>query len=55
MALTGWGSIQSSGDVANPLVGKTTMWIIVLSQWFILALYLWTLVAPRLFPGRDFS
>jgi len=55
MALTGWGSIQTSGDVADPLVGQISMWIIVVSQWFILSLYLWTLVAPRLFPGRDFS
>ena len=55
MALTGWGSIQGSGDVADPLVGKTSMWIIVVSQWFILGLYLWTLLAPRLLPGRDFS
>ena len=55
MALTGWGSIESGGNVADPLVGKTSMWLIVGSQWFILALYLWTLIAPRLFPGRDFS
>lgn len=55
MALTGWGSIESGGNVADPLVGKTSMWLIVGSQWFILALYLWTLIAPRLFPDRDFS
>lgn len=55
MALTGWGSIQGSGDVADPLVGQTSMWVIVCSQWFVLTVYLWTLVAPRLFPDRDFS
>lgn len=55
MALTGWGTIQTGGNAANPLVGQTSMWIIVGSQWFILALYLWILIAPRLFPGRDFS
>ena len=55
MSLTGWGSIQSEGNVADPLVGQTSMWIIVGSQWFVLSLYLWTLVAPRLFPNRDFS
>lgn len=55
MALTGWGSISSGGDVADPLVGKTSMWIIVCTQWFALLLYLWTLVAPRMFPDRDFS
>jgi len=55
MSLTGWGSINASGDVADPLVGQTSMWIIAGSQWFVLMLYLWTLVAPRLFPDRDFS
>ena len=55
MALTGWGSIQGGGDVADPLVGQTSMWVIVGSQWFVLSVYLWTLVAPRLFPDRDFS
>jgi serine incorporator 1/3 len=55
MALTGWGSIQANGNVANPQVGKVNMWIIIASQWVALLLYAWTLVAPRLFPDRDFS
>ena len=55
MALTGWGSIQSGGNAANPSVGNVSMWMIIASQWFVMALYLWTLVAPRLFPDRDFS
>lgn len=55
MALTGWGSIKSSGGVANPEAGKVSMWMIIASQWLALSLYLFTLVAPRLFPDRDFS
>ena len=55
MALTGWGSIQGNGTVANPQVGEVNMWIIIASQWVALLLYLWTLVAPKLFPDRDFS
>ena len=55
MALTAWGSIQSGGDAANPQVGQVSMWVIVGSQWIALSLYLWTLVAPRFFPERDFS
>lgn len=55
MSLTGWGSIQSGGNVADPLVGRTSMWMIIGTQWVALGLYLWTLVAPRLFPDRDFS
>ena len=55
MALTGWGSIQADGNVANPQVGKVNMWIIIASQWVALVLYAWTLLAPRFFPDRDFS
>lgn len=55
MALTGWGSIQADGTVANPQVGEVNMWIIIASQWFALVLYSWTLVAPRIFPDRDFA
>jgi hypothetical protein len=55
MALTSWGSIQTGGDVANPGVGRVSMWMIIASQWIVLLLYLWSLVAPRLFPGRDFT
>jgi hypothetical protein len=55
MALTGFGSIQADGDVANPQIGEVNMWVIIGSQWCAMLLYTWTLVAPRLFPDRDFS
>eukprot|EP00980_Cylindrotheca_fusiformis_P008886 scaffold1900_cov123-Cylindrotheca_fusiformis.AAC.12 len=55
MALTGWGSIEDEGGVADPQVGRATMWVIISSQWLCLLLYLWTLVAPRMLPDRDFS
>lgn len=55
MTLTGWGNIESGGTVYDPDVGRVSMWMIIASQWLVLFLYLWTLVAPRLFPGRDFS
>jgi hypothetical protein len=65
MCLTGWGSI-SAGDMreeggiqyhtaANPQVGNVNMAMIAISQWVALSLYAWTLLAPRLFPDRDFS
>lgn len=64
MSLTGWGSI-SGGIVeeegvamhtaANPQVGRVNMAMIAVSQWVVLLLYAWTLLAPRLFPDRDFS
>lgn len=55
MALTDFGTIQADGTVANPQIGDANMWIIIASQWFALLLYIWTLIAPRVFPDRDFS
>ena len=64
MSLTGWGSISGATiesetveihNAANPEVGKLNMVIIAISQWLALTLYSWTLLAPRLFPERDFS
>merc|ERR1712194_80474 len=43
--LTGWGSVTSSG-------GTIDLWFIIISQWTAIGLYIWTLVAPRLFPDR---
>mmetsp|Transcript_11139 Transcript_11139/g.18465 ORF Transcript_11139/g.18465 Transcript_11139/m.18465 type:complete len:466 (-) Transcript_11139:77-1474(-) len=55
VSLTGWGSIEAGGNAANPDVSRVSMWMIVVSQWIVYILYAWSLAAPRLFPGRDFS
>ncbi|KAL7455695.1 hypothetical protein ACHAWC_007229 [Mediolabrus comicus] len=55
MTLTGWGSVDKRGDMANPDVGQVSMWMLIVSQWIAMLLYLWTLVAPKIFPNRDFS
>ncbi|KAL3804392.1 hypothetical protein HJC23_011320 [Cyclotella cryptica] len=55
MALTGWGTVERRGNIANPDVSEVSMWMLIASQWVALSLYLWTLVAPSLCPGRDFS
>ena len=36
-------------------VGWTSVWVKVVSQWVTVGLYCWTLVAPQLFPDRDFA
>eukprot|EP00816_Leptocylindrus_hargravesii_P007526 CAMPEP_0196811560 /NCGR_PEP_ID=MMETSP1362-20130617/18628_1 /TAXON_ID=163516 /ORGANISM="Leptocylindrus danicus, Strain CCMP1856" /LENGTH=489 /DNA_ID=CAMNT_0042186891 /DNA_START=166 /DNA_END=1635 /DNA_ORIENTATION=+ len=54
VSLTDWGAITSEGDAANPEVGEVSMWMIITSQWVVLLLYLWTLVAPKIFPDREF-
>lgn len=55
MALTGWGSIESGGSAANPDVSRISMWLVIGSQWTMLTLYIWSMIAPILFPNRDFS
>lgn len=59
-SLTGWGSIAGGFDAtgehtaANPLVGRFNMAMMAMSQNLAVLLYLWTLLAPRLFLDRDF-
>ena len=54
MLLTNWGSVDS--NQSNTIdVGLPAFWIKIASQWVTLALYIWTLGAPSLFPDRDFS
>lgn len=55
MTLTGWNSFDSDNNVSNPDKSSTNMWIIIVSQWVAMTLYLWTLMAPVVFPDRDFS
>ncbi|OWZ24816.1 hypothetical protein PHMEG_00090 [Phytophthora megakarya] len=48
MVLTDWDSADgSSNDVS--------MWVKIVAQWVTILLFSWTLVAPKLFPDRDFS
>lgn len=55
MVLTRWGEISGDGTIVDSSTGRISMWMIIVSQWLVLSLYLWTLMAPRLFPDRDFS
>jgi Ca2+/Na+ antiporter len=55
MILTGWGAVGHSGNKANPTGSMVSMWIVIGSQWLVFAFYIWSTVAPRLFPDRDFS
>jgi len=59
MILTGWGTLEAALDdnmnAANPTAGRINMAILGISQWLAIGLYTWTLVAPRVFPDRDFS
>eukprot|EP01136_Pigoraptor_vietnamica_P000009 Opistho-1_new@24756 len=56
--LTNWATVRPSdagGASVNIGRGWASVWVKVASGWVAVALYLWTLVAPVLFPDRDFS
>ena len=59
MTLTSYGTVngidEENHNAANPTIGRVNMAILGVSQWLALGLYGWTLVAPKLFPDRDFS
>jgi hypothetical protein len=58
MTLTGWGmldQLDENANAANPTVGRLNMAAIGVSQWAAMGLYVWTIIAPQLFPDRDFS
>ncbi|KAE8715075.1 hypothetical protein F3Y22_tig00110187pilonHSYRG00520 [Hibiscus syriacus] len=53
MLLTGWStSVGESGKLVD--VGWPSVWVRILTGWVTAALYLWSLLAPTLFPGREF-
>lgn len=33
----------------------TSMWVKISAQWLTMLLFAWSLVAPKLFPSRDFT
>ncbi|XP_077281363.1 serine incorporator TMS1 isoform X2 [Temnothorax americanus] len=53
MTLTNWYKPNSSLDTLN--ANAASMWVKIISSWMCLGLYVWSLVAPALFPNRDFS
>lgn len=53
MLLTGWStSVGESGKLVD--VGWPSVWVRILTGWATAALYMWSLVAPILFPDREF-
>jgi hypothetical protein len=55
MVLTNWATLQNDNKIDNPKAGRAAMWLQASGQWIALLLYIWALIAPRLFPDRDFS
>ncbi len=55
MVITNWATEQHGEESASPTAGRAAMWLQAVAQWIALGLYLWTLVAPSIWPDRDFS
>lgn len=56
MLINGWSTIDSeTGELVIVGHNWTSVWVKVISSWFTFVLYGWTLVAPILFPDRDWS
>lgn len=55
MMLTNWGDINTDGESDDPKQGWTAMWLTTGGQWVCFLLYAWSLIAPRMFPDRDFA
>lgn len=53
MLLTGWStSVGESGKLVD--VGWPSVWVRIVTQWGTAALFVWSLIAPILFPDREF-
>lgn len=53
MLLTGWStSVGESGKLVD--VGWPSVWVRIVTGWATAALFIWSLVAPVLFPDREF-
>lgn len=53
MLLTGWStSVGESGKLVD--VGWPSVWVRIVTGWATAALFIWSLVAPLIFPDREF-
>ncbi|KAG6435515.1 hypothetical protein SASPL_100389 [Salvia splendens] len=52
MLLSGWTSDSQSPDLID--VGWTSVWVRICTEWITAGLYTWSLVAPIIFPDREF-
>lgn len=52
MLLSGWTSSSESSDLID--VGWTSVWVRICTEWVTAVLFVWSLVAPLIFPDREF-
>lgn len=55
MLLTDWGAFGATGTNDKSLQGTVSMWVKAAAEWVTMLLFTWTLIAPGVLKGRDFS
>jgi len=58
MVLTGWQTVSGGTNNVNEVhvdVSMASVWVKAVSSWVVLLLYLWTVIAPLVFPNRKFD
>jgi len=55
MVLTNWVLVNESSDTFSVQASISPAWVKISSSWVTLILYLWTLIAPFIFPNRAFN
>jgi hypothetical protein len=56
MMLTNWGSPNIRDTKLNKyLPSNTSLWIQIIASWIGYLFYVWTIVAQRIFPDRNFG
>jgi len=56
LVLTDWWNAYSTTEgLKSNSFSKTSLWVKITSSWICYLIYCWTLVAPAIFPDRDFG
>ena len=55
MLLTSWGNVEGVDKELSVNTSMTSVWVKFITAWVCLVLYGWTLLAPIMFPDREFS
>lgn len=55
MLFTNWTPSNGDSKDSDSSTSRESWWVQAIAQWITYLLYVWTLVAPLLFPDRDFS
>ena len=50
--VAGWGTGAEEKDLID--VGWFSVWVKFVTQWVTVAMYCWMLIAPMLYPDREF-